>query len=384
MKRINGLYEKIISPDNLRKADKKARRHKEGTRGVRLFDENRERNFIVLHEALLTKRYHTSEYRTFTIHEPKERLISCLPYYPDRIVHHAVMNVLEPIWLKTFTHNTFSCIKGRGIEGCARAVDRIFRKYRGRPLYCLKIDIRKFYPSIDHEVLKAIVRRKIKDNNLLWLLDELIDSTDGLPIGNHTSGFFANLLLSYFMHWINEVMRCEVRPASLDAVEYMDDIPFFSDSKAVLHKVLEAVMKFMQKLHLTLKSNFQIFRIAESRYDKHGRALDFVGYNFFRKHKLLRKCIKKNLCRAVARIRKRQPDITYKDFKMAISAWIGWVKHSDSKNLLKIVTNNLNNDFYGKLRHEALEIRGSRQRKLHLPLEHSRSGSSYTRRRTAA
>ena len=85
------------------------------------------------------------------------------------------MNVLEPIWVRTFTHNTFSCVKGRGIEGCARHIDKIIEKYRGKPMYCLKIDITKYYPSIDHETLKKIVRRKIKDKDLLWLLDEIIE-----------------------------------------------------------------------------------------------------------------------------------------------------------------------------------------------------------------
>lgn len=186
MKRIGNLYARIISVENLRRADDIARQGKTATYGVRVHDRNREANLEALHEALLTHAYRTSAYDIFTIHGPKERQIYRLPYYPDRIVHHAIMLVLEPVWVSVFTHNTFSCIKKRGIEGCARYVERLIKKYEGRPLYCLKIDIRKFYPSIRHEVLKDIIRRKIKDKELLWLLDEIIDSTDGLPIGRYS------------------------------------------------------------------------------------------------------------------------------------------------------------------------------------------------------
>lgn len=128
MKRIGHLYEQIISIENLQRADEKARCGKTHTYGVRVHDKNKEANILALHEALLTKTYRTSNYDIFTVYEPKERIIYRLPYYPDRIVHHAIMNVLEPIWVKTFTHNTFSCIKGRGIEGCARYVDKLIRK----------------------------------------------------------------------------------------------------------------------------------------------------------------------------------------------------------------------------------------------------------------
>lgn len=373
MKRVGNLYERIISIENLRLADEKARKGKLKSYGVRVHDRNREANLLRLHEALLTKTYKTSEYEIFKVYEPKERIIYRLPYYPDRIVHHAIMNVLEPIWVSVFTHNTYSCIKERGIEGCARRVDKIIRKYEGRPLYCLKIDIKKFYPSIDHDVLKRIVRLKIKDKDLLWLLDEIIDSAPGLPIGNYPSQYLANLMLAYFMHWVNEMLHIEVgRSEPFDATEYADDIPFFADNKADLHKAFEAVCRYLsERLHLTVKGNYQLFPIAENRYDRRGRALDYVGYKFYRNQKLMRKSIKQTMCREVSKLNKKEPSVPYRDYKMAIAPWIGWAKHSNSRHLLKTIIKN--NTYYGILRHEALEIRGSRQRQLYLPLEHSRS-----------
>ena len=332
MKRIGHLYDKIISIENLQRADEKARCGKSHTYGVRVHDKNREANILALHDALLTKTFKTSPYDIFTIHEPKERIIYRLPYYPDRIVHHAIMNVLEPIWIRTFTYNTYSCIKGRGIEGCARRVERLIKSYEGRPLYCLKIDIKKFYPSIKHHVLKGIVRRKIKDNDLLWLLDEIIDSTEGLPIGNYLSQFLANLTLCYFMHAVNEKLH-------LDSTEYADDIIFLSDSKEKLRAAFTQVIRpyFEQELELQVKSNYQIFPIANSRYDKHGRALDYVGYKFYRNQKLIRKSIKRNFCLAVVKQKKRAPPVSPADFKQGIAPWLGWAKHSNSRHLLNSI-----------------------------------------------
>ena len=199
-------------------------------------------------------------------------------------------------------------------------------------MYCLKIDIRKFYPSIKHDVLKRIVRKKIKDTDLLWLLDEIIDSTDGLPIGNYLSQFMANLILSYFMHYVNETLK-------LDCAEYADDIVFFASDKALLHRAFyEHIRPYIeQKLQLEVKGNYQVFPIAENRYDKHGRALDYVGYKFYRKQKLIRKSIKHNFARAVAKLYRKKRPVSDKSFKQAVAPWLGWAKHSNSKYLLHIL-----------------------------------------------
>ena len=328
MKRIGNLYEKIISIENLKLADEKARKGKKNTYGVKIHDKNREQNILALHEALFTGTYRTSEYEVFTIHEPKEREIYRLPYYPDRIVHHAIMNVLEPIWVKTFTYNTYSCVKNRGIDACMRRVDKIISKYDGRPLYCLKIDIRKFYPSLKHDVMKQIVRRKIKDKRLLALLDEIVDSTDGLPIGNYLSQYLSNLTMCYFMHYVNEVLK-------LDCTEYADDIVFFADNKELLHKAFhEHIKPYIENvLQLKVKDNWQVFPIAVNRYGTEGRALDYVGFKFYRGQKLMRKSIKQNLCREAAKLNKKRMSV--KTYKQSIAPWLGWAKHCNSRHLLK-------------------------------------------------
>lgn len=341
MKRIGNLYEQIISLENLRLADEKARRGKTRSYGVRTHDKHREAHILQLHELLKSKRFKTSTYETFTIYTPKERTIFRLPYYPDRIVHHAIMNILEPIWCSVFTADSFSCIKRRGITGAMRKVKLALRDVENTR-YCLKIDVRKFYPSIDHEILKQIVRRKIKCKDTLDLLDQIIDSADGVPIGNYLSQYFANLYLTYFDHWIKEVVGVKYY------FRYADDMVFLHRDKAFLHGLLVQINDYLSsQLNLVLKGNYQVFPVE-------ARGIDYVGFVFRHNHTLLRKSIKKNLCRAAAKLNKRI-NISEKEYVMGLGSWLGWVKYSNSQHLLKTITKE---EYYGNLRRKTLGIRG--------------------------
>lgn len=329
VKRYGNLYDKIISVENLRLADDRARRGKAHTYGVKLHDRNREANLQQLHEQLAAGTFRTSPYNTFTIYEPKERLIFRLPYFPDRIVHHAIMNVLEPIWVATFTADSYSCIKGRGIQAAADKLRRSIDTDKPGCAYCLKIDIRKFYPSIDHDVLKRILRRRLKDARLLRLLDEVIDSADGVPIGNYLSQYFANLMLTYFDHWLKEQKRVKYY------FRYADDIVILHSDKKYLRGLLTDIEAYLTtNLHLEVKENKQIFPVGKDRSDRHGRGIDFLGYVFFHNETRLRKRIKQNLCRKVAKLAKRKTKPTKADFKQQLAAWWGWAKHTDSEYLL--------------------------------------------------
>jgi retron-type reverse transcriptase len=312
MKRINNLYEKICSIDNLNLADSIARRGKLTQPGVIRHDKNRDKNILDLHGSLLNKTYRTSDYTTFTIYEPKERIIFRLPYFPDRIIHHAVMNILEPVFVSTFTADTYSCIKKRGIHAAVRALKSALKDTAGTQ-FCLKLDIKKFYPSVDHEVLKQLLRRKIKDQDLLWLLNGIIDSADGLPIGNYLSQYFANFYLTYFDHWIKEDLHVKYY------FRYADDMVILSDNKPYLHGILSGIHNYLQeKLKLEVKDNYQVFPVD-------ARGIDFVGYVFRHSHIRLRKSIKKSFARMLSRSRNPQSIASYK----------GWAIHCNSKNLLK-------------------------------------------------
>ena len=312
MKRIGNLYEKIYSIENLQLADEIARKGKSKQPGVIGHDRTREANIQKLHEMLKEKTYKTSEYTTFTIFEPKERVIFRLPYFPDRITHHAVMNVLELIFVSVFTADTYSCIKGKGIHAAAYAVKHALRDVP-RTQYCLKLDIRKFYPNVDHVTLKQLLRRKIKDKDLLWLLDEIIDSTDGLPIGNYLSQYFANFYLTYFDHWIKETLQVKYY------FRYADDLVILSSSKPYLHQLLAEIRTYMNdRLKLTIKGNNQVFPVD-------ARGIDFVGYVFRHTHILLRKSIKQNFARMLKTRRNEK----------SIASYNGWAAHCNSRNLMK-------------------------------------------------
>lgn len=311
MKRINKLYAQICSIENLQRADSIARKGKLKQPGVISHDRNREANIQALHCMLIEKTYKTSQYTTFTIHEPKERLIFRLPYFPDRITHHAVMNILEPTFVACFTKDTYSCIKKRGIHAAAGALKYALRDIESTR-YCLKLDIRKFYPSVDHDVLKQLLRRKFKDQDLLWLLDGIIDSADGLPIGNYLSQYFANFYLTYFDHWIKEEKRVKYY------FRYADDMVILSDNKSYLHELLFDIREYLHSnLKLTVKQNYQVFPVKD-------RGIDFVGYVFRHTHTRLRKNIKKSFARMLKKSRNTQ----------SIASYRGWAIHCNSKNLL--------------------------------------------------
>lgn len=317
MKRIGNLFDQIISLENLGLADKRAQKGKARQYGVRLHNEHREANLLTLHLMLRGGTYRTSTYDIFQIFEPKERTVYRLPYFPDRIVHHAIMNILAPILVTNFTRDTYSCIKGRGIHAAARAVNQALRDEEATR-YCLKLDIQKFYPSINHDILKSLLRRKFKDPELLLLLDEIIDSAPGLPIGNYLSQYLANFYLSYFDHWIKEEMGVRYY------FRYADDLVILAPNKATLHELLSKINWYLQeKLHLKVKDNYQVFPVA-------ARGIDFLGYRFYHTHVLLRKGIKKNF----ARMLRDNPNAA------SITSYKGWAKHCNSRNLLKKLVSN--------------------------------------------
>lgn len=317
MKRYGNLFKDICSIENLNLADAIARKGKKRQYGIQVHDLNREANIEALHHSLLNYGYQTSPYTTFKVYEPKERVVFRLPYFPDRITHHAIMNILEPVFCSIFTADTYSCIKGKGIHAAATGVKQALRD-TANTTYCLKLDIKKFYPSVDHTTLKQLLRRKIKDSDLLWLLDEIIDSAPGLPIGNYLSQYFANFYLTYFDHWLKEQKQVRYY------LRYADDLVILHSDKAYLHTLLKDISAYLKtNLRLTVKENYQVFPVES-------RSIDFVGYRFYHSHTLLRKSIKQNFARMLARRPNRQ----------SIGSYYGWCCHADCRHLLKTLLSN--------------------------------------------
>ena len=162
MKRYSGLHDKLCTIENIEVADDNARKNKNKKYGINKHDKNRQYENEDLVDKLFNLKYKTSKYSLYKIYEPKERIIYRLPYYPDRIAHHAIMNVVKDIWTKSFIHNTYSCIEGRGIHLCANNLKRDLRKYPNETKYCLKLDIRKFILVFLMMVLKNVLEKRLK------------------------------------------------------------------------------------------------------------------------------------------------------------------------------------------------------------------------------
>lgn len=311
MKRINNIYSQIATLKNLQEADKKAQKGKSNQYGVILHNRNKEANLLVLQDMLLSKTYRTSKYDIFKVYEPKEREVYRLPYFPDRIAHHAIMNVLEPILMSTFTADTYSCIKNRGIHNLLYKLRRDLNDQNGTK-YCLKLDIKKFYPSINHDVLKGLLRKKFKDEDLLWLLDEIIDSAPGLPIGNYLSQYLANFYLTYFDHWIKEEKRVKYY------YRYADDMVILAPTKPELNQLERDIEQYLSNLKLEVKENWQVFPVD-------ARGIDFVGYVFYHSHIRIRKSIKKRFARKLAKNMDHKSKASY----------LGWLSHCNANHLTK-------------------------------------------------
>ena len=280
MKRLNNVWSMIIDKDNLRLALQKAAKGKKRRPSVRKILNNSDFYIDKLYNSLKAGTYKTSRYSIITLFVPKERKIFRLPFYPDRIVHHAIMNIMEPYWDSQFIYHSYACRKGKGQhKGSTKCMDYA-RKYK----YVLKCDISKFFPSVDHTVLKSILRRKIKDKQLLSLFDEVIDSVNGnpytpdgknIPIGNLLSQWFGNLYLNELDVFVKHTLR--VHPY----IRYSDDFILFSNDKSELHNCLIEIRNFLDiKLKLKL-SKGSVFPVS--------RGIDFLGYRHFPDYVLLRK-----------------------------------------------------------------------------------------------
>lgn len=323
MKRYGYLYEDVYDLDNIKLAHRNAQKGKSHYKEVKRVNEDPEKYYQKVHEMLKNKTFTNSEYEVMTkkTDSGKVREIYKLPYYPDRIIHHSIVQVVGQIWIKTLIKNTYACIPGRGIHKCAKHIKKDLKDEK-KTRYCLKMDVKKYYPSVDHEVLKRIIRKKIKDPNLLWLLDEIIDSAPGIPIGNYLSQYFGNLYLSGYDHYMKEVEKCK------NYYRYCDDIVILGSSKSWLHKIREKTEEYLEKLKLKLKGNYQVFPVDD-------RGIDFLGYRFFHGYTLLRKSIAKKFKKRVKQIKKHWRKMGFEQVVNSIMSYVGWFKHANCHNLFQ-------------------------------------------------
>lgn len=328
MKRYGNLYCKIYDMDNLRLAHKNARKDKLFYKEVQMVDADPDYYLGIIQDMLINKTYKVSEYDVSTINDKgKERELMKLPYFPDRIIQWAIMLQVEDIFMKTFCTHTCASMKDRGIRKASALTDR-YMKDKFNTEYCLKIDVSKFYPNINHLILKKLLRKKFKDKELLELLDMIVDSypgEKGVPIGSYLSQFLANFYLSYFDHWLKEKMGIQY------VVRYMDDMVIFHYSKSYLHWLKRKMDEYLEvELDLKIKPNWQIFPTAI-------RGVDFVGFRHFYGFKLLRKSTCKKFKKKMLHIREKQDKgnlINYSEW-CAANSYNGWLKWCNSYRLRK-------------------------------------------------
>ena len=321
MKRYGNLYPQMCSPENLLRAHLCARRGKTHYPAVVKVDSRQDKYLSDLRATLVRGEFVNSRYEVFyKTGRKKNRWIYKLPYYPDRIVHHAVVQVLGHIWDRELIRDTYSSINNRGIHDGVKRM-KGFLKDRSGTRYCLKMDVQKFYPSVDHDVLKGVLRRKIKCRDMLSLLDVIIDSGEGVPIGNYLSQYFGNLYLSGYDHWMKEVQR--VRYYS----RYCDDIVVLGDDKSKLHDLHRASKEYLcDRLKLKIKKGARVFPVDAC-------GLDYMGYVFKHSHVRVRKSIVQEFKKKVANIKKNYALMPASQIINTIMSYYGWFLHANARNL---------------------------------------------------
>jgi retron-type reverse transcriptase len=332
MKSYKHLYEQVWDWDNLYLAYRKARKGKRGRPPAATFEFDLEANLVTLQQELREKRYEPGAYSSFYIHEPKRRLISAAPFR-DRVVHHALCNVIEPIFERSFIFDSYANRAGKGTHAALDRAQQFARRYR----YVLQCDVKQFFPSLDFAILRETLARKIADADVLWLIDRILASgvgvlseeydmewfpgddllaatrPRGLPIGNLTSQFWANCYLNPFDHFVKRDLRCG------GYVRYVDDFLLFGDDKPTLWTWRQAVVERLASLRLTIHPGAHPRPVTEG--------FPFLGFVVYPAHRRLKR-------RKVIHFRRklRTNMRAYRAGKMPMSkvsaSVLGWINHA--------------------------------------------------------
>ncbi len=339
MKRHSNLFPKIITFENLLAASQQAQRHKRYRDPVLAFNRHLEHNLFQLQHELCTQTYQPGAYRTFEIYEPKRRVISAAPYR-DRVIHHALCNIIVPLFDRTLIATTYANRKGYGSHKALKQFVRYARSSR----YALQCDIRKYFPSIDIGILKQMIRQKLKCPETLWLIDTILDNRSasefildyfpgdtlltplerpkGLPIGNLTSQFLANVYLNGFDHYIKQTLQIT------KYVRYVDDFSLFSSDRAYLQDCRQQLETYLATLRLRIHPIKS--QLTQTRY-----GVNFVGFRVLPDRIRVRN---HNLQTGRRRIRKLQRSyesdrITQHDVCQSLQSWNAHLNHGDTWHL---------------------------------------------------
>jgi len=322
MKRTRNLYPNIYEFDTLHRAYRRARRGKRHVHEVLEFERDLEGELIQLQNELIWRTYRTGSYHCFYVHEPKQRLVAALRFR-DRVVQHALVEQLEPVYEARFIHDSYACRRGKGAHAGADRLQhwmRVEQRKHGR-LYAFKADVAKYFANINHDALKRIIARKIGCTGTLAMCNEIIDSWGpGLPIGNLTSQLWANV----YLNELDQFAKHQLRHRRY--LRYMDDFCVLSHNKEDLHRTRRECEAFLaDELKLSLNRKTQVFPIA-------ARPVDFLGYRISPTHRKLRKRSIVKMRRELKRMQAmyRAGRMGLSDIRRRIASWLGHASHAQS------------------------------------------------------
>ncbi len=330
MKRIGFLYEKVADLENLKLAIKNSAKGKRRHSYVMRIQKDPDKYAAILREMLLSKDYRLGFNRYKVIHDNscgKDRQITIPKYFPDQVLHWAIMQVLQPVIMRGMYRYCCGSVPHRGGMAVKKKIESILKKDK-KIRYIMKLDIHKFFPSINHDRLMELLATKIKDREMLGLLKAVIDHGGaGLPIGYYTSQWLSNFYLEPLDHFVKEGLKARYY------IRYVDDMVIFGTNKRELRKMKARLDEFLAGFSLSLKDNWQIWKIDS-------RPLDFVGYRYTRDRTTVRKKIFFRMMRTVRRVKKNGLNIVY---ARKLNSLLGWFSHIYfknyySKNIAPIVT----------------------------------------------
>jgi RNA-directed DNA polymerase len=327
MRTFKRLYPLIYAFDNLYAAYLKARRGRRYDGEVLWFSMRLEDELLQLYHELQSETYETGEYRTFIVCEPKRREVAALPFR-DRVVHHAICNVIEPRFDQTFIAHSYACRAGKGTHAGADQITAWLRHLhrQGVEPYALQADVRSYFASVDHEALIGIMARKIACPRTFALLEGIIRGAGhdgkGIPIGNLTSQLFANIYLNELDQFVKHTLRAR------HYLRYMDDFVILHADKGQLRRWRYQIAAFLrERLRLSLNERTRLFPASQG--------IDFLGYRIWRTHRLLRKRSVRDMRRKLRRFERQYAagEISRGRITASIQGWLGHARHADTYNL---------------------------------------------------
>lgn len=327
MRTTTHLFPKVTAFGTLFRSFVEASHRKRDQPEVQRFEYHLEERLWEIKRELEAESYQWGGYRAFWIHDPKKRLIRAAPFR-DRVVHHALYRVLAPIVERAYIADTYACLIGLGSLAAVRRYEEYLRRQRGTG-YVLKADVKQYFPSVDHAVLRGLLRRKIRDERLLRLLDRLIETGDegggkGMPIGNLTSQLFANLYLDPLDHFVKEDLQRRAY------IRYMDDVVILGEEKAELWDVLREVERFLQeRLRLSLQPQRTSVRPVAAGIDVLGYVVYPNGYKRVRRRNVI--AVRRRLTRLEAG--HARGEIPFAHARQSIASWLGLAKHASAFRL---------------------------------------------------